>query len=82
MNEELKNQNWGIQLKNCTKDDLKNNLPINNDIRDLVVKQEKLNFNIQSRRDYFNYVKACAAQYKEIETLLSNGKTPKFNNSI
>ena len=81
MAKELNNQNWGIQLKNCTKDDLKNNLPINEDYHKMTVKQEIIDLHIQSQRDYFEYVSYCAKQYKEVKTLLANGKTPKFKDT-
>lgn len=68
-----------MQLKNCTKDNLKNDLPINEDYYEIMVKQQKLNFHIQSTGDYFNFVKACAEHYKERKILLAGGKTPRFS---
>ena len=81
MTKELKNQDWGIQLKNCTKEDLENNLPINEDHHKMMVKQQLLDLHIQSRKDYFNYVKSCAEQYKERSILLAGGKTLKFKDT-
>ena len=81
MTKELKNQNWGIQLKNCTKDDLKNDLPINEDQHKMMVKQETVDLHITSQKDYFEFVKYCAKQYKERSILLSGGKNVKFKDT-
>ena len=81
MTQELNKQNWGIQLKNCTIDDLKNNLPINEDYHKMMVKQQSLNLHIQSQHDYLEYVSYCAKQYKERKILLAGGKTPKFKDT-
>ena len=72
---------WGIQLKNCTIEDLENNLSINEDHYKMMVKQQPLDLHIRSRKDYFNYVKSCAEQYKERSILLSGGKAPKFKDT-
>ena len=72
---------WGIQLKNCTIDDLNNNLPINEDHHKMMVKQQSLDLHIQSQHDYLKYVSYCAKQYKERKVLLAGGKTPKFKDT-
>lgn len=81
MTKELKNQDWGIQLKNCTIDDLNNNLPINEDHHKMMVKQETVDLHITSQKDYFEFVKYCAKQYKERSILLSGGKNVKFKDT-
>ena len=81
MTKDLNKQNWGIQLKNCTKDDLKNDLPINEDYHKMMVKQETVDLHIKSQKDYFEFVKYCAKQYKEKSILLSGGKNVKFKDT-
>ena len=78
MKEKLNTQNWKIQLKNCTNENLKNNLPLNEDNFDLIIQHEKLNFNISSGSDYLKYVEYCAKQYMEDVILSSSGKISKF----
>lgn len=77
----ISDSDWNIITKIKKNSNITDALPINEDIIELMVKQKKHVFKIDNLDTYFDYVKACAEQYKEAKTLLANGKTPRFNDT-
>lgn len=73
-----KSNHWSIELKHCTKSQLKTNLPNNFKSTSLKIERETVDFEINSNHEYFKYIQGCARQYKEACSLANNGKTPKF----
>ena len=80
-NTKIKDTDWKIITKIKKNSNIDDNLSINIDEIELTVKQQKHVFKIDNIDTYFDYVKMCAEQYKEIKTLLANGKIPKFNDT-
>lgn len=82
-NNEISDSDWNIITKIKKNSNITDTLPINEDEfeLELLVKQKKFVFKIDNLDTYFDYVTACAEQYKETKILLSNGKTPRFNDS-
>lgn len=77
----ISDKDWKIITKIKKNSIITDELPINEDEIELMFKQKKHVFKINNINTYFNYMKACAEQYKEIKTLQANGKTPKFNDT-
>ena len=70
---------WCIKLVNTEIDDLKNELPLNEDTFKVLVNGAKTDFEVKSNEDFYNYICQCAYEYLQIETLKNDGKIKKFN---